>query len=110
MPWQPPSRALAGKALVFVSPSTSGLVAARIREVGLDHRPVPVICSRPSAFADLGLTGSGRGSASFSTGPTRLEILDPGHPLAAGLDGPQQVTRAPGTLGWGSPSALVSSL
>jgi hypothetical protein len=95
--------ALDGKALLFVSPSTSGVVGARFRELRLDQAPLPILCSRPSAYADLGMTGPGPELASFSSGPTRLEILEPGHPLASGLAGPQQVTRAPGSLGWGVP-------
>jgi hypothetical protein len=101
---------LEDKTLVFVSPSTSGVVGARIRELRLDQAPVPILCSRPSAYADLGMTGQGAELASFSAGPTRLEILEAAHPLAAGMAGPQQVTRAPGSLGWGVPGGEALSI
>jgi hypothetical protein len=39
----------------------------------------------------------------FTSNATRLEVVAPRHPIAAGLTGPLQVTRAPGTLGWGQP-------
>jgi hypothetical protein len=96
-------RMLEGKALVVISPSASDLLGARIREVGLAEAAVPVVCARPSAYADLGMTTAGRGMGGFSGGATRVDVIQPDHPLAAGLAGPQQVTRAPGTLGWGFP-------
>jgi hypothetical protein len=96
---------VAGKALVFISPSASELLEARVREIGLGRAPVPIICARPSVYADLGMTGPGRQNAAFTGGATRVEIIASGHPLAAGLIGPQQVTRAPGTFGWGLPGS-----
>jgi hypothetical protein len=95
------------KALVFISSSASDLLGARIHEIGLAEAAVPIVCARPSVYADLGMTGPGH-QGSFTPGATRVEIIEPNHPLAAGLAGPQQVTRAPGTLGWGYPGSEAS--
>jgi hypothetical protein len=91
-----------GKALVVISPSTSEVLASRIDELGLANTEVPVLCSRPQLYAELSMVPPGQ-EGHFTSNATRLEVVTPGHPLAGGLSGPLQVTRAPGTLGWGQP-------
>ena len=96
------ARHLEGKALVFVSPTTSEVLAARLEELALASSDVPVLCSRPQLYAELSMVPVGQ-EGHFTSNATRLEVVLPAHPLAAGLSGPLQVTRAPGTLGWGQP-------
>jgi hypothetical protein len=93
---------LEGKALLLISPSTSEVLAARIEQLSLASAEVPVICSRPQLYDELSMIPSGQ-DGHFTSNATRLEIIDPRHPIAAGLSGPLQVTRAPGSLGWGQP-------
>jgi len=91
-----------GKALVVISPSTSEVLGARIEELSLAAAEVPVLCSRPHLYAELSMTPPGQ-EGHFTSNATRLEVVAPRHPIAAGLSGPLQVTRAPGSLGWGQP-------
>jgi ferric-dicitrate binding protein FerR (iron transport regulator) len=91
-----------GKALVVISPSTSEILGARIEDLSLAAAEVPVLCSRPHLYAELSMTPPGQ-EGHFTSNATRLEVVAPRHPIAAGLTGPLQVTRAPGTLGWGQP-------
>jgi hypothetical protein len=91
-----------GKGLVMISPSTSEVLGARIEEISLAAAGVPIICSRPQLFAELSMTPPGQ-EGHFTSNATRLEVVTPKHPMAAGFSGPLQVTRAPGTLGWGQP-------
>jgi hypothetical protein len=93
---------VADRALIFISPSTSGVLAGKIDELSLAAVGTPIICSRPALFPQLSMTAP-EGEGSFTANATRLEILAPAHPLAAGYSGPLQVTRAPGNLGWGRP-------
>jgi len=90
-----------GKALVMISPSTSGILRNRIEELSLDRLAVPIICSRPHLYPDLSM-GPGQ-SGHFVGNATRLSVIEPNHPLSGGYAGPLQVTRAPGSLGWGQP-------
>jgi hypothetical protein len=91
---------LAEKSLVLISPSVSQAMLGKIDELSLASLEIPVICSRPSLFPALAMTATDSG---FASNATRLQILVPEHPLAAGLSGPLQVTRGPGPLGWGQP-------
>jgi hypothetical protein len=91
-----------GKSLVVISPSTSDVLRVRIEELGLDRLEVPIICSRPHLYPDLSMSPPGP-TGHFATNATRLNVIVPNHPLAAGFAGPLQVTRAPGSLGWGQP-------
>jgi hypothetical protein len=91
-----------GKSLVFISPSTGDIIHERVAEMALGAAGVPIICSRPAVFPDLSMT-PGEEKGRFTSNATRLTILAPSHPLAAGFSGPLQVTRAPGSLGWGLP-------
>jgi len=91
-----------GKALIMISPSTSGVLRARIEELSLDRVEVPIICSRPHLYPDLSMAPANQ-SGHFASNATRLSVIEPTHPLSGGFAGPLQVTRAPGSLGWGQP-------
>jgi hypothetical protein len=93
---------LEGKNLLMISPSTSTVLATRIEELSLAAAGLPIICSRPTLYPELSMTPPGQ-AGHFTANATRLRILEPSHPLAGGLSGPMQVTRAPGSLGWGQP-------
>ena len=91
-----------GRRLVFVSetvrPSNLG---SRLRDVA-----VPIVVSEPELLADLDLTGGVAGSDYGTSAAVRsVQIRQPEHPLAAGLDGDVQVLLEAGAVGWGKPSA-----
>jgi hypothetical protein len=92
---------LEGRALIMISPSTSGDMRGRIEELSLDRLEVPIICSRPHLYPDLSMASAQSGH--FTGNATRLSVIEPSHPLSGGFAGPLQVTRAPGSLGWGQP-------
>ena len=91
-----------GKALMMISPSTSGVLRTRIEELSLDRLEVPIICSRPHLYPDLSMAPPNV-NGHFVSNATRLSVIEPSHPLAGGFAGPLQVTRAPGSLGWAQP-------
>jgi hypothetical protein len=96
---------LAGHALVVISPSVSSALRNRAQELDLQSANVPILCSAPSLFAELGLTGPGRANAEFSERKRHVAIADQAHPLAAGLHGDVEVLGATMPLGWGIPGA-----
>jgi hypothetical protein len=87
-------------ALIVISPSVSQLMLAKIEELSLAAVDVPILCSRPSLFPALALAPPDQ---EFAGNATRLQILQSKHPLAGGFEGPLQVTRGPGSIGWGRP-------
>jgi hypothetical protein len=91
-----------GKALIVISPSTSGILRTRIEELSLDRLEVPIICSRPHLYPDLSMAPADQ-AGHYAANATRLSVIEPNHPLSGGFAGPLQVTRAPGSLGWGQP-------
>jgi glucose/arabinose dehydrogenase len=91
-----------GKALLVVSATVDpASVGARFRTSAL-----PLVAWESALFDDLGMTGASAGT-SFGTlpGQTRLRIVKPGHPLAAGLTGAVPATTAPSTFSFGEPNA-----
>jgi hypothetical protein len=100
-----------GNDLVLVTETvTSGNVDGKFA-----HVTVPVLTTEPSILDDLGMTGLGLGT-DFGTTPnqTQVNIVDPTHPLAAGLSGARVVTNTNvGTFLWGVPgpgAALVGTI
>ncbi len=88
-----------GKGLVLVSSTvTSGNVGTKFRDVA-----VPVINWEHFLEDDFGFTGN-TDAERFTVGSqTNLNIVNAGHPLAAGLSGIQLVATAPSTFSWGEP-------
>jgi hypothetical protein len=90
-----------GKSVVVISESTlSTDVGTKLR-----HVSVPVLSLEPALFDDLKMTGplwlvhyGDKG------GQKKLEILSPGHAMAAGQMGPVQVTTAGAKFVWGRPA------
>jgi len=68
---------------------------------------IPVICSEPWLFDDLGMTGPSEYTDygyNKRRGRTRkLRIINPEHPLAAGLEGWVKISCRPFKMGWGVP-------
>lgn len=64
---------------------------------------VPLLVWEPRLFRGLGLAGGGIHGVDWAASPERrrLSILDPAHPLAAGLTGTVEVTLKPERLSWG---------
>lgn len=89
-----------GKVLVVISSTVgSGSVNIKFTDVA-----IPIINWEEALFDDLKMTGDS-GSApdhhGSTGGQTEIQILDPTHPLAAGLSGTQTVTSSPQTMSWG---------
>ena len=91
-----------GKAVLVIS---STLAAQATGGVGSRFRGsiAPIVTWEPQLFDDLGLTGTA--AASGMAPQSRITIIAPGHPLAAGLTGLVTVTTTPTTLAWGQPAA-----
>ena len=89
-----------GKDLVILSES------ARSREVGTKFRDasVPVICSEPWLFSNLGMTGQTKkvdyGRKSHQK---KILIINPDHPLCASCSKEVQVCSKSFYMGWGVP-------
>ena len=93
-----------GKDLVIISDSVdSTTVGTKFRSV-----TVPVINWEPALFDDLGMTGTGASDFGSEAGQTQVNIVDPNHPLAAGLSGLLTTTNAAWPYTWGAPSANAS--
>ncbi len=91
-----------GKALLLLSATLDpATVGARFRTSA-----VPIVAWESALFDDLGMTGA-IPNTSFGTlaAQTRLRVVRPGHPLAAGLSGPVTVASAPSTFSFGEPNA-----
>jgi|GEM_PF-468349 len=92
-----------GKDLVIISDSVnSGNVNTKFRDV-----MIPVINWEPSLFDDMMMTGTTSGTHYGDlASQTQLNIVDAGHPLAAGLPaGLATTTSSPQLYFWGTPSA-----
>lgn len=88
-----------GKAVVLISSTvTPGDVGSKLR-----GSVAPIVTWETQLFDDLGLTGTA--AASGTAKQSRITIITPGHPLAAGLSGVVNVTTAPTVLAWGQPAA-----
>jgi len=89
-----------GKDLVILSES------ARSREIGTKFRDasVPVICSEPWLFSNLGMTGQTKkvdyGRKSHQK---KILIINPDHPLCASCSKEVQVCSKSFFMGWGVP-------
>ena len=89
-----------GKSLVILSES------ARSKEVNTKFRDVdvPVICSEPYLFHDLGMTGQTKKSDfGRKSRQKEMAIVNPNHPLAASLTDNVQVSTKSFFMGWGVP-------
>ena len=88
-----------GKALVFLSESASSTALnTKFRNVRS-----PVVVAEGQVFDDMGMTGTTSFTGTVTA--TSLSIVQPGHPLSAGLSGTVAVTSAPSSLVWGRPGA-----
>lgn len=89
----------ANKALIVISSTiTSGDVNTKFRTVA-----VPVLCFENRLYHSMGMV-SAESNEGTSTGQTSLNIVFPGHPLAAGLSGTVAVSNSL-TMTWGTPNA-----
>lgn len=92
----------AGKALVYISATAdSGILNNTMRNV-----TVPVMVCESNLFDDMGMTGGLAGIDYGSTGLDQdsIEIVDAGHPMAAGFSGTVQVYPFPNQIRWGNPN------
>ncbi len=91
-----------GKALIVVSSTVNSAdVNTKFRTSA-----VPAIVWESALHDDFGMTGLTSGTDYGSTtGQTALSIVNPSHPLAAGLSGTPTVMNAADTFTWGVPNA-----
>ncbi|MBT8372909.1 MAG: hypothetical protein KJO34_18240, partial [Deltaproteobacteria bacterium] len=99
-----------GKDLIVLSESAySKRVTTKFRNV-----EVPVICTEPYLFDDMGMTGPyARRDYGHARRQKHITIIDPDHPLTAGLKGDVKVSYRSFTMGWGVPhwnAALVATV
>jgi hypothetical protein len=85
--------------IVIAGSVESGTVGSRYRDV-----PVPVISLEYSLFDNMGMTGTDENTDFGVTSGAQVAILDPLHPLAAGLSGMVAIASESSNLGWGNPS------
>ncbi|MDA1273645.1 MAG: hypothetical protein O2960_06280 [Verrucomicrobia bacterium] len=99
---QAPSSATAdagGKTLIVVSSTVaSGDVAAKFCSV-----PIPVVNWEQAVQDDFSMTGNGGTDHATIAGQLELEIVNPSHPLAAGLSGFVTIVNDLDTFSWGLP-------
>jgi hypothetical protein len=89
-----------GKALVIISAGVaSAMVGNKYRDVA-----VPVICLETNVLSNMRMTG-GADADHGTTSTTQISIVDPVHPLAAGLSGMVTVFSAAAPVEWGVPGA-----
>jgi len=100
---------LRDRALVILSffADYDKIADAALKRIGLARAAVPVLCLEPAAYPLLRMTTDGAGPEfgfHFQSGAAPVEIVLPGHPLAAdfsGLVGKFFIS----TIGWGRPAA-----
>jgi hypothetical protein len=99
-----PAGGVAERAVVVVSETvSSGVIGGKL--AGATH---PVVLSEPALLDEMGMAGSwGRGQGEF-VAQTQIQIVDAGHPLAAGLTGTITVTNSAQKLVWGLPTAQAA--
>lgn len=91
-----------GKALVIISSNVeSDLVTTKFRGV-----QVPVLNWEPDLFEEMGMTGGTLGG-DYGTNDAaeEIQIVNPDHPMAAGLSSSVTVYTDAGDMTWGVPSA-----
>jgi hypothetical protein len=96
------------RGLVLISPTVTGRMHDRAVEMSLFAAPVPILCSRPALYQDLGMTAPGRSNGEYSKQKRMVTIKDRTHPMAAGLRGEVEVLDATLTIGWGVPAASAT--
>jgi hypothetical protein len=97
------SEHLHNRALLVISPTVSASMHTRVQDLSLYNLHVPILCSRPTLYQDLGMTAPGKNNAEFSNMKKYVTITDHDHPIAAGLDGDVEVLDATMSIGWGVP-------
>ena len=103
----------AGRRLVALS---STALAEELFDVPAELRTrfrsakVPLLVWEPRLYHDLGMTGGGVHGTDWAAAREhrRLTVVDPTHPLSAGLSGGVEVTTVPERISWGrvGPAAL----
>ena len=100
---------LAGIDLIVVSTSVAPInVGSR-----LTHTPLPVLLWEAQLFDEMGMTGSRGGDRGEIGGQRLLDVVDPEHPLAAGLAGSPTVATSATSFSFGRPApsaAIVATV
>jgi hypothetical protein len=94
---------LQNRSLIVISPTVSAHMHVRVQDLALYNVHVPILCSRPTLFQDLGMTFPGKTNAEYTNMKRYVTILDRDHPTAAGFEGEVEVLDATMSLGWGVP-------
>jgi hypothetical protein len=90
----------AGKDLVVISETvTSGNVDGKLTTV-----TTPILSMEPALYDDLKMSAA---AGPTTAGQTQVAIVDPSHPMAAGLSGVRTANTSGGTYGWVTPGGDV---
>ncbi len=96
------------RALIIVSLFAYGVGEPALERIQLGTAAVPVLCLEPAGYSVLGMTGGVMGvDHGFRNGASPVDILNPYHPLAAGLRG-TSTTWLQEVISWGVPSASAT--
>ena len=91
------------KLIVIAGSVDASTVGNKFRDV-----PVPVIICEYSLFDNMGMTGPTENTDFGTNAATQVTILDPAHPLAAGLSGSVSAVSQNSNFGWGAPGASAA--
>jgi hypothetical protein len=96
-----------GKILVVISSTVNpATVGTKFRNLAL-----PVVTWENGIYGNMGMTGLTSGTDfGTATKQTALTIVNPSHPLAAGLSGTVTVVTASSTFSWGVPNANAATV
>jgi hypothetical protein len=102
-----PASAATGKDLVVIASTvTASMVGTKFRDVA-----IPLLSLEAAVFDDLGMTGGTSMTDFQEVQGTSVEILVPGHPMAAGTTGTVRVVTVSGMpdpkMNWGKPAATA---
>ncbi len=84
--------------VVVSSTANSNVLGSTFKSVA-----IPVWVSKPWLLDDMGMTGTSAGTDYGTVSASQVTIVDPAHPLAAGLSGTVTVTPASRLMQFGVP-------
>src|SRR5690606_33469519 len=96
--------------VLSVFPQNAG-VEEKLNSLKMAELPVPIVCMEPVAFPALGLTGPKEDvDFGFARAPLMVDMVAPGHPLAAGYvgDNLQLFAYKRFSYWWGRPAETAS--
>jgi hypothetical protein len=99
---QDPVDAAQAQIVVLAASCLSTNLGSRFRDLS-----IPILSTEPAVLDDLGMTGPAEGVDWEETPGDLVNIVLPGHQMAAGLTGAILVVDTPATLTWGRPASTA---